>query len=46
MAMQKGRLVESGPSDQMPSAPQSPYTRRLLAAMPRAGWTPRRGGKE
>ena len=33
--MERGRLVESGPTGQVFSAPQHPYTKRLLASRPR-----------
>ena len=32
--MQRGRIVELGPSDDLFAAPQEEYTRRLLAAIP------------
>ena len=35
MVMEKGRIVEEGPSDQLFAIPQHPYTQRLLAAIPR-----------
>ena len=35
MVMEKGRIVEEGPSDQLFAHPQHPYTQRLLAAIPR-----------
>ena len=35
MVMEKGRIVEEGNSDQLFANPQHPYTRRLLAAIPR-----------
>jgi peptide/nickel transport system ATP-binding protein len=33
--MQGGRIVESGPAEQVMESPQHPYTRRLLADVPR-----------
>jgi peptide/nickel transport system ATP-binding protein len=33
--MQGGRIVESGPAEQVMEAPQHPYTQRLLADVPR-----------
>jgi peptide/nickel transport system ATP-binding protein len=33
--MKDGRIVEAGPADQVLSAPSEPYTRALLAAVPR-----------
>ncbi|MGZ5204736.1 MAG: ABC transporter ATP-binding protein [Caldimonas sp.] len=33
--MERGRLVESGPTEQVFATPQHPYTRRLLASRPR-----------
>jgi len=33
--MEKGRLVEIGPAEQVLNAPRHPYTRRLIGAVPR-----------
>ena len=35
MVMEKGHIVEEGPSDELFAHPQHPYTQRLLAAIPR-----------
>ena len=35
VVMQHGRIEEAGPSDEVLHRPQSPYTRSLLAAVPR-----------
>jgi len=35
MVMEKGRLVEMGPSDELFAHPQQPYTQRLIAALPK-----------
>jgi ABC-type glutathione transport system ATPase component len=41
VVMRHGRVVESGPTDSVLDAPQQHYTRALLQAVPRPGWTPR-----
>ena len=35
LVMEKGRIVEQGPADQLFAHPQHPYTQRLLDAIPR-----------
>lgn len=42
IVMHRGSVVESGATDAVLAAPQADYTRRLLDAVPRRGWTPRR----
>jgi len=40
--MESGEIVEAGDTDAILSRPQHPYTRRLLASVPRQGWVPQR----
>jgi oligopeptide transport system ATP-binding protein len=42
LVLHAGRLVESGATARVLDAPSAPYTRDLLAAVPRPGWTPSR----
>jgi ABC-type glutathione transport system ATPase component len=35
LVMHRGRLVESGPTDRVLDAPEDPYTKRLIASVPR-----------
>lgn len=44
--MYLGRIVEHGPTAQVLADPQHPYTRELLAAVPRSGKAPRSGQVE
>ncbi|MGW6708005.1 ABC transporter ATP-binding protein [Streptomyces sp. NPDC054956] len=41
IVMRHGRIVESGPTQQVLADPQHPYTRLLLESVPRPGWDPR-----
>ncbi len=38
--MQRGKIVERGPSDQVLDDPQDPYTQLLRASVPGPGWKP------
>lgn len=42
LVMQRGRVVEEGPTQEVLSTPQHPYTQRLLLSVPKPGWKPRR----
>ncbi|WP_406481610.1 hypothetical protein [Streptomyces sp. NBC_01615] len=42
IVMHQGRVVEHGTTDQVLTAPEHPYTRDLLAAVPHEGWLPTR----
>lgn len=42
LVLYQGRAVESGPTRQVLSAPQHPYTSLLLHSVPRRGWDPAR----
>ena len=35
VVMRHGRVVEAGPAERLLNTPEAPYTRELLAAMPR-----------
>ncbi|WP_406413129.1 ABC transporter ATP-binding protein [Streptomyces sp. NBC_01614] len=40
VVMRRGIVVEQGPTDRVLGAPEDPYTRLLLASVPRRGWDP------
>jgi oligopeptide transport system ATP-binding protein len=42
IVMRQGKVVESGPTDQVLADPQHPYTQLLMDSIPRPGWDPRR----
>ncbi|GAA2271785.1 hypothetical protein GCM10010149_11970 [Nonomuraea roseoviolacea subsp. roseoviolacea] len=42
LVLHRGRVVESGPSSRVLTAPEHPYTRLLLHSVPRPGWDPAR----
>jgi ABC-type oligopeptide transport system ATPase subunit len=42
IVMSKGQIVEHGPTDEILTRPQHPYTQLLLSCVPRPGWKPRR----
>jgi peptide/nickel transport system ATP-binding protein len=42
IVMHRGVAVESGATEDILSAPEADYTRQLLDAIPRPGWTPKR----
>ncbi|MFK4069715.1 ABC transporter ATP-binding protein [Streptomyces sp. NPDC029674] len=46
LVMQGGKVVEHGSVATVLSDPQHPYTRRLIASLPKPGWTPRRRARE
>ncbi|MGI5460148.1 ABC transporter ATP-binding protein [Streptomyces sp. CA-249302] len=46
VVMHRGRIVEQGPVARIFTDPQHPYTRTLLASIPRPGWRPHRIRRE
>jgi ABC-type glutathione transport system ATPase component len=45
VVMQRGKIVERGPSGQVLDHPQNPYTQLLRASVPGPGWKPTRRAK-
>jgi peptide/nickel transport system ATP-binding protein len=45
VVLRRGEVVERGATAAVLDAPQHPYTQRLVASVPRPGWTPRRRGQ-
>jgi oligopeptide transport system ATP-binding protein len=43
VVMHRGKVVESGKVERVLTEPADPYTRRLIASVPRPGWVPARG---
>ncbi len=46
VVLRGGRVVERGAVDAILASPREPYTRQLIASIPRPGWTPRRRSHE
>jgi len=42
LVLQRGRVVEHGPTERILDAPHHDYTRLLLSSVPEPGWTPAR----
>lgn len=40
LVMRRGKVVEQGRTQRVLTAPEDPYTTRLLASVPREGWNP------
>ncbi len=41
MVMERGRMIEVGPTEQLLNAPSQPYTQLLVASTPHVGWSPK-----
>lgn len=46
IVMQRGRVVESGETEQVLDSPQAEYTRLLRKSVPGPGWRPRRSARD